>query len=75
MPEVAGIGAVDCWVNPLPPGVAARPQPEFLTRVATDFPFLPFDRAVATARELPLRPEAMDKCLSGNAQRVFGWTN
>jgi predicted TIM-barrel fold metal-dependent hydrolase len=38
---------------------------------ATDFPFLPFDRAVETARRLDLRPEAMEKYLAGNARRVL----
>jgi len=40
---------------------------------ATDFPFLPFDRAVATARELPFRPGVLRKYLSDNARRVFRW--
>ena len=38
---------------------------------ATDFPFLPFDRCVRTARELGLRPDVLDKYLGGNARRVF----
>ena len=40
---------------------------------ATDFPFLPFDRATTTARELELRPGVAEKYLAGNARRVFGW--
>jgi predicted TIM-barrel fold metal-dependent hydrolase len=40
---------------------------------ATDFPFLPFERAVNTAKELPLRPDALRKYLSDNARRVFRW--
>jgi predicted TIM-barrel fold metal-dependent hydrolase len=38
---------------------------------ATDFPFLPFDRCVQTARELDLRPGVLQKYLSENARRVF----
>jgi predicted TIM-barrel fold metal-dependent hydrolase len=40
---------------------------------ATDFPFLPFDRAVPTARALPLRPALLSKYLRDNARRVFRW--
>jgi predicted TIM-barrel fold metal-dependent hydrolase len=40
---------------------------------ATDFPFLPFDRAVDTARVLDLRPAALEKYLRDNARRVFGF--
>jgi predicted TIM-barrel fold metal-dependent hydrolase len=40
---------------------------------ATDFPFLPFDRAVTTARELPLRDGVAEKYLHQNARRVFQW--
>jgi len=38
---------------------------------ATDFPFLPFDRSVDSARALDLRPGVMEKYLRDNAQRVF----
>jgi predicted TIM-barrel fold metal-dependent hydrolase len=38
---------------------------------ATDFPFLPFDRCVQTARDLDLRPGVLEKYLHDNAQRVF----
>jgi len=38
---------------------------------ATDFPFLPFDRSVETARQLDLRPGVLDKYLGDNARRVF----
>jgi len=38
---------------------------------ATDFPFLPFDRSVETARALDLRPGVLDKYLRENARRVF----
>jgi predicted TIM-barrel fold metal-dependent hydrolase len=40
---------------------------------ATDFPFLPFDRAVDTARALPFRPGVLEKYLRENALRVFQW--
>ncbi len=40
---------------------------------ATDFPFLPFDRAVSTARQLDLRPAALEQYLGGNARRVFAF--
>ena len=40
---------------------------------ATDFPFLPFDRAVDTAKALPFRPGVLEKYLGGNARRVFRW--
>jgi predicted TIM-barrel fold metal-dependent hydrolase len=40
---------------------------------ATDFPFLPFDRAVTTARELPLRDGVAEKYLRDTARRVFRW--
>jgi uncharacterized protein len=40
---------------------------------ATDFPFLPFDRAVESARALPLRPGILQRYLGDNARRVFGW--
>jgi len=38
---------------------------------ATDFPFLPFDRAVESARALPFRPGVLEKYLGGNARRLF----
>jgi predicted TIM-barrel fold metal-dependent hydrolase len=38
---------------------------------ATDFPFLPFDRAVDAARALDLRPGVAEKYLRDNARRVF----
>jgi predicted TIM-barrel fold metal-dependent hydrolase len=40
---------------------------------ATDFPFLPFDRCIDTARQLPLRPEVLRHYLRDNARRVFGF--
>lgn len=40
---------------------------------ATDFPFLPFDRAVETAKALPFRPGVLKKYLRDNARRVFRW--
>jgi predicted TIM-barrel fold metal-dependent hydrolase len=40
---------------------------------ATDFPFLPFDRCIDTARQLPLRPEVLQHYLRDNARRVFGF--
>jgi uncharacterized protein len=40
---------------------------------ATDFPFLPFDRAVETAKALPLRPGVLEKYLGDTARRVFRW--
>jgi len=40
---------------------------------ATDFPFLPFDRAVAAARALPFRPGVLRKYLRDNAARLFKW--
>jgi len=40
---------------------------------ATDFPFLPFDRAVDSARALPFRPGVLEKYLRDNALRVFQW--
>lgn len=40
---------------------------------ATDFPFLPFDRAVATAKELPFREGVLDRYLRGNALDLFRW--
>ena len=38
---------------------------------ATDFPFLPFDRAIETARELDFRPGVLQKYLRDNAERLF----
>ncbi len=40
---------------------------------ATDFPFLPFDRAIETATALPFRPGVLQKYLRDNARRVFQW--
>ena len=40
---------------------------------ATDFPFLPFDRAVETAKALPFRPGVLQKYLRDNAARVVRW--
>ena len=40
---------------------------------ATDFPFLPFDRAIETAKALPFRPGVLRKYLGDNARRVFRW--
>jgi len=40
---------------------------------ATDFPFLPFDRAIETATALPFRPGVLQKYLRDNARRVFHW--
>ncbi len=40
---------------------------------ATDFPFLPFDRAIDTAKALPFRPGVLQKYLRDNARRVFKW--
>jgi predicted TIM-barrel fold metal-dependent hydrolase len=40
---------------------------------ATDFPFLPFDRAVEAAGALRLRPGVLEKYLRDNALRVFRW--
>jgi predicted TIM-barrel fold metal-dependent hydrolase len=38
---------------------------------ATDFPFLPFDRSIETARALDLRPGVLENYLRDNARRVF----
>jgi hypothetical protein len=40
---------------------------------ATDFPFLPFDRAIETATALPFREGVLQKYLRHNARRVFRW--
>lgn len=40
---------------------------------ATDFPFLPFDRAIATARELPFREGVLERYLRQNALDLFRW--
>ncbi len=40
---------------------------------ATDFPFLPFDRAVQSARALPFRPGVLEQYLGDNTRRVFGF--
>jgi predicted TIM-barrel fold metal-dependent hydrolase len=39
---------------------------------ATDFPFLPFDRAVAEAKALPFREGVLERYLRSNALDVFG---
>jgi predicted TIM-barrel fold metal-dependent hydrolase len=39
---------------------------------ASDHPFLPLDRAVAAARELPLDPASMEEFLGGAAARILG---
>ena len=43
---------------------------------ATDFPFLPFDRAVAEAKALPFREGVLERYLRQNALDLFGadWT-
>jgi len=38
---------------------------------ATDFPFLPFDRAIQTAKELPFRQGVLKKYLHDNALSLF----
>ena len=38
---------------------------------ATDFPFLPFDRAIETATALPFRAGVLQKYLGDNARRLF----
>jgi predicted TIM-barrel fold metal-dependent hydrolase len=40
---------------------------------ATDFPFLPFDRAIAEAKALPFRDGVLERYLSLNAMAVFDW--
>ena len=40
---------------------------------ATDFPFLPFDRAIESAKALPFRPGVLQKYLRSNAARLFNW--
>ena len=40
---------------------------------ATDFPFLPFDRAIESAKALAFRPGVLQKYLRGNAARLFQW--
>jgi uncharacterized protein len=40
---------------------------------ATDYPFLPFDRAVQEARALPFRPGVLDRYLGENARQLFGF--
>ncbi|HVN87138.1 MAG TPA: amidohydrolase family protein [Candidatus Binatia bacterium] len=42
---------------------------------ATDFPFLPFDRAIESAKALPFREGVLQKYLRDNARRVFKWTS
>lgn len=44
------IRAIDCWVNPFTPEVAATQRPEFLVRAATDY----FHRAEEVFRGTPL---------------------
>jgi predicted TIM-barrel fold metal-dependent hydrolase len=39
---------------------------------ASDHPFLPMDRALAAARELPLGAEGMDEFLGAAAERILG---
>jgi predicted TIM-barrel fold metal-dependent hydrolase len=38
---------------------------------ASDHPFLPMERAVAAARDLPLSPPAADAFLGGTATRLL----
>ena len=38
---------------------------------ASDYPVLNMNRAVAEAKEIGLKPEVLEKYLSGNAERVF----
>jgi len=40
---------------------------------ATDFPFLPFDRAIAEAKALPFREGVLERYLRLNALELFGW--
>lgn len=40
---------------------------------ATDFPFLPFDRALAEAKALPLRDGVAERYLRTNALELFRW--
>ena len=40
---------------------------------ATDFPFLPFDRAVAEAKALPFRDGVLERYLRDNALELFDW--
>ena len=40
---------------------------------ATDFPFLPFDRAIATAKALPFREGVLERYLRQNALDLFRW--
>jgi predicted TIM-barrel fold metal-dependent hydrolase len=42
--------AIDCWINPFTPEIAAAQRPEFLVRVATDY----FHRADEVFRGTPL---------------------
>ncbi len=41
---------------------------------ATDFPFLPFDRATAEARALPFREGVLERYLRQNALDLFDWS-
>lgn len=38
----------------------------------SSYPFLPLDGALASYRALPFRPEALERVLGGNAQRLLG---
>jgi predicted TIM-barrel fold metal-dependent hydrolase len=40
---------------------------------ATDFPFLPFDRAIAEAKALPFREGVLERYLRENALEFFRW--
>ena len=40
---------------------------------ATDFPFLPFDRAIAEAKALPFREGVLERYLRDNALELFRW--
>jgi predicted TIM-barrel fold metal-dependent hydrolase len=40
---------------------------------ATDYPLLPFDRCMNEARELPLKPDVMQRFLRDNALELFRW--
>jgi uncharacterized protein len=40
---------------------------------ATDFPFLPFDRAIAEAKALPFRDGVLERYLRDNALAFFNW--
>jgi uncharacterized protein len=40
---------------------------------ASDFPLLPFGKAIDSARALPLSSDAMEAYLGGNCKRALGW--